>query len=163
MSVLGKIVGQLEEGSNILPYYYALGCYTIFEFPEGSIFDEKQDHVSFPTSGFWLGADTDDAMEMTINGKTITPQCPYNSELEFENYKMKLWRETGSGNLMIYLQSDNLPVEGTLKITNIKFKGESYPDETIHFKILPCDMNSDQIVNLLSVKMYMKEQGYDAD
>ena len=153
MSVLGKIVGQLEEGSgNIMNYYYTSGCYTKYELPEGSIFTVDYDWTQLPTNYLYFKGNT---FQMTINGKAFTS---VDTPLEFENYKISF--KTYSGKQYLYIQSDNPPVEGTLEITNIKIGETTYPDETIPFKILPTDIDSNQVITVYSMRQYMRQQGY---
>ena len=72
MSVLGKIVGQLEEGSgNIMNYYYPSGYYTKYELPEGSIFITGYTQKNISSNYIYTGKMSNGNLEMTINGKTF--------------------------------------------------------------------------------------------
>ena len=134
MSVLGKIVGQLEEGSgNIMNYYYTSGCYTKYELPEGSIFITGYTNKDIPTNYIFTRHTSNGNLEMTINGKTFTSStAPSDAVLEFENYKVHIIRESNYY-VYIYLESD-MTVEGTLEIKNMKNKENTFSDETLPFK-----------------------------
>ena len=162
MSVLGKIVGQLEEGSgNIMNYYYTSGCYTKYELPEGSIFITGYEKTDIPSNYIYTGKMTTGNLEMTINGKTFTSSAPpSDAVLEFENYKVHIIRESGY-TVRIYLESD-MYIEGTLEITNMKIGDKTFSDETIPFRIFPCDINSNQVISMISARLIMKANGYNA-
>ena len=99
-------------------------------------------------------------LEMTINGKTFTSStAPSDAVLEFENYKVHIQR-LSNYYVYIYLESD-MTVEGTLEIKNMKNKENTFSDETIPFRIFPCDINSNQVISMISAQLIMKANGYD--
>ena len=166
MSVLGKIVSQLKSGggdldeSNVMYDYYSGGVYTKYELPENSFFIHNQgviqDHV--PTNNLYRNTKTGETIQMTINGKTLTSTSDTTS-LDFENYEVRLYRDDdGRAYMFLAHSNENLPIEGTLVIANIKINQTSYPDETIPFKICYCRTGSDMLMTSKAIQKYVYEQ-----
>ena len=158
MSVLGKIVGQLESGgssSNVMTDYMD-GIYIAdYTLPPNSVFTVQKEWN--PNCGCYgcLKIDGTTNVSMKING--VVPEDIAHETGDFNSAMIQV-AEPLCTYVIAYKSgiADGSPetYSGTMKITEIKIDGKSYPDETIEFtNTYP--MASDMLMTAKAVKQYI--------
>ena len=151
MSVLGRLSNQLSSvglgGRNVVSRYYASSYCTTFSLPDNSVFKES-DEGEQNTNSIYFHPNS--SYSMTINGTVV------NSDKEFSNVVVK--KNTGTNDIHIITKHTNLeedvPVSGTLKITNITIDGVKHPDESIPYEVILCD-SPNALMTAKAFKMYL--------
>ena len=158
MSILGKIVGQLESGgssSNVMTDYMDGMYIADYTLPPNSVFTVQKEWN--PNCGCYgcLKIDGTTNVSMKING--VVPSDVATETGDFKSAMVQV-----ADPLCTYVLAiksgipDGSPetYSGTMKITEIKIDGKSYPDETIEFtNTYP--MASDMLMTAKAVKQYI--------
>ena len=135
MSILGKIVGQLESSSLgdyiILPSYNSNTKITDFTLPENSVFKIEKGFDEEKQIYNWLSINSTE-VSLTVNNIVPTEEGVSDG-----NRTIYMIQDNNAKKTYIKATTGDFWSNGYLMFKNIKIDGVSYPDETFNIDLTP--------------------------